>query len=288
MVMTAIFSISCSADMEVDLSDNVPWDGVLATSPSNGSGDFLEINNAANLAWLATANASGDLTRNFKFMVDINMNNRPFAGIERLSGMMDGNNKTIRNLKIDRPDDNNIGLIRVLGAGVEIKNLTIESGSIVGDTSVGAFVGRNEGTGNLEGLVNKASVEGNNFVGGIIGTSDGATTLINIGNAGDITATGGAGGGIIGSIGNSGNNIKIQFAYNYGVVAGSTKGRIVGQNLKTSTITIDKTVGHTLELIGDNSIGTSFTGGNNEKVAQSAFINRSTFSNWDDFDSIWK
>ena len=233
------------------------------------------------LAWLSDR----DVTKDIEFGNDIDMNSKTFKGIKTFEGTMDGNGHTIKNLTIDNTSGD-AGLILEIpsGATTEIKNLTIDSGSITGFESVGAFVAKSEGVITLTGLTNKASVTGTHsfsLVGGIIGTlmagsgsfdnvvnsgaifgrdaggiismtsSSSTVTITHAQNTGEILSTGryNIAGGIIGELkGNSSFNNTV----NSGAIFGRDAGGIIGKN--ESIITLNN-VGNSGAITGAVATG---------------------------------
>lgn len=70
-----------------------------------------------------------------------------------------------------------------------LKNLTVKTGNISGDSHVGGIVGSIKGYGTYEKLTNRATVSGNMYVGGITGSasSDGALQIEDCVNYGKVT-----------------------------------------------------------------------------------------------------
>ena len=81
---------------------------------------------------------------------------------------------------------------------VVIKNLTIESGSIIGADQLGAIVGRTDNNGYIINCVNKISVKGRGETGGIVGHGTNGTVCIACENYGKISATGEFASGVMG------------------------------------------------------------------------------------------
>ena len=95
------------------------------------------------------------------------MNDIDFQPITRFSGVLDGNQYYLLNLNINEPDLENVGLIGFLDGGT-IKNLGIESGTIIGGNHTGALVGKTMQA-TILNCYSKANVEGANDTGGIVG-----------------------------------------------------------------------------------------------------------------------
>ncbi|MFA6037774.1 MAG: GLUG motif-containing protein [Legionellales bacterium] len=89
-------------------------------------------------------------------------------------GTLDGNNYTVFNLKINRPDLNNAGLIGYLGLTGTIKNISVVNGSVTGAGYSGGIVGYAQGNGNssngvITNLFYQGEVKGGGYLGGVIG-----------------------------------------------------------------------------------------------------------------------
>jgi hypothetical protein len=90
---------------------------------------------------------------------------KPFTGI------LDGNGHAIMGLAIQRPAENNIGLIGVLGAGGKVHHLAILNATIGGKENVGAFAGINRG-GTFGHCTVSGTIRGKNNSGGLSGYSE--------------------------------------------------------------------------------------------------------------------
>jgi len=169
--------------------------------------------------------------------------NNPFDGI------LDGNDKTIKNVNIS---GYNSGIIGYLNAGT-IKNLNIEnSTSTAALNYAGMLVGYNNG-GTIIGInVNDIETKGNNHIGGLVGyNKSGSITGININ---DINVSGKENvGGVVGSFYSGTIN---EVALHNGNIIGSAKyvGGIIG---------INNSNGNKISnvLVNANVTGTSNVGG---------------------------
>lgn len=169
---------------------------------------------------------------------------------EPFVGNIDGKNRQITGLYINRPTEGNIGLFSIADGNAVIKNIVINKAYVSGSASVGTFVGTasNKVLSNL--VVKNTDVRAeDSFVGGIIGLL--ATTLDNSTFQGDIT-TGDYtiwGGGLVGEaytgskILSSNSNVNI-------TSAGMHMGGIVGTTLGTVLIKDCYSVG-SINAIGD-------------------------------------
>lgn len=195
-------------------------------------------------------NPIGDSTNSFTGTID------GFSG-ERVFG--------ISNLTINRPDEDDVGLVGAAGTSdnsAEFVNLSLNNVSITGRNNVGAIAGtlqngshiswsstsgtvtgKGESIGGFAGLVdnssmwdisNSATVEGGTKAGGIAGTLKNSSTLTDVRNFGTISGTEDVGGiaGYVenGTILGTGSAIyNYANTYNNGTVNGTTNtGGIVG------------------------------------------------------------
>ena len=211
-------------------------------SEAYSGNNIIEIHTADDLIKLAEQSNLSEGADNFtgktvRFMNDIDMKNKPFDGIatgdefKMFKGRLDGNHKTIKGLKIDKPSIDNVGLIGRLGNGGSIDNLTIAKGSIKGRTNVGAFVGgvAKDATVTIKGVTNHATVTGTDrSIGGLVGYNGaGAITIANSSNIGAVTGVDYVG-GLVG-LSESGSTITISNSSNIGNIEGSfCVGGIVG------------------------------------------------------------
>lgn len=139
----------------------------------------------------------------------------------KFAGIFDGNGHKISNLV------GNYGLFGYTNLFAEIRNLTIESGKLSGNSMVGAIVGSNKGL--IENCVNKASVSALVFnPGGIAGanmrgeTGELSGIIRNCVNFGTVSSqddsnNGSGSGGIAGS-----NSSIIEYCANYGSISAKT------------------------------------------------------------------
>lgn len=94
---------------------------------------------------------------------------------EPFYGVFDGNGHKIKNLRINKPDEDMVGLFACIGnrnGPAVIKNLILENVDIVGRHSVGGLVGKNA-SGYIENVKVIGNIKGDTCVGGIAGTDIG-------------------------------------------------------------------------------------------------------------------
>ena len=188
---------------------------------------------------------------------------QPIGGeIYRFSSIFEGNNKTISNLRVNRPQSHNLGLFGIAGVDAEISNIGVLNVNIEGNHSIGGLAGENfgiitnsyttgevaygqqvafgEGEGGLVGY-NKGVVAnsyslvelfGRKHVGGLVGRNHGKITNSY------------AGGNVVGSwdlgglVGLNANRGQVTNSYARGEVRGSKRiGGLVGWNADESQIT---------------------------------------------------
>ncbi len=91
------------------------------------------------------------------------------------SGVFDGNGHTIRNVNINMPGSNNIGLFASVNPGGQVRNLHIEDVHIIGGNYVGGLAGMSDG--NITNCYVTGVVTGNSdYVGGLTGVNHGRIT----------------------------------------------------------------------------------------------------------------
>ena len=203
---------------------STPWEGDSA-KPYRDTTDTYIIIEGKHLAWLT--DQTTNITANIKFNANIDMNNKSFGGINKFAGVMDGNSKRIKNLNIiDTNTDGGVGLIYNLLENGQVKNLTIESGTIKGkgeNTDAGSFVGVSGDNTIIQNVTNKASVEliksstVESTSSGILGRTIGLVTIKNAVNYGDINAD--TASGIVGFVS---TKIVIDNVKNLGNISGGS------------------------------------------------------------------
>ena len=171
-------------------------------------GDYYLLKNAGNVEWYSGyVAAAGGTHVGAKLMNDID-----FLGIENLhspigpneqnkfNATFDGQGFRIKNMKINRPGDNNIGFfgwLRGNNAPTTVKNLIIDAScSIHANNRVGGITGTYQNGGSvitIENVINEAKISANGQdAGGIFGGHDkGGPTIIikDVLNTGSVTST---------------------------------------------------------------------------------------------------
>jgi|GEM_PF-3029092 len=116
------------------------------------------------------------LDKDFRQIADINLSNfqeekgwQPLGNyFEKFTGSYDGNNYTISNLKIERPDTDFVGLFGYIDSDSVIESVILKDVDITGQNSVGALAGRNW-QGNVITSSARGMIRGERSVGGLIG-----------------------------------------------------------------------------------------------------------------------
>lgn len=91
-------------------------------------------------------------------------------------GNFDGNNHIIKNLMINRPDEDSIGLFKATRGELAVKNLGLDSVSVVGRNYVGAVAGYMSGD-SLKKAFSNGDVEGFSVIGGLVGEIQNAAVV---------------------------------------------------------------------------------------------------------------
>ncbi len=86
-------------------------------------------------------------------------------------GTLDGQQYIVKNLFVDRPDDDSVGLFGYADEQGVVKNARLVNSHVTGHESVGTLVGHNHGTVNHSHST--GSVSGTRYVGGLVGRSRG-------------------------------------------------------------------------------------------------------------------
>ena len=141
-----------------------------------------------------------------------------------LIGSFDGQGHEIRDLFVDRPDEDSVGLFGIVDEGGVIKNVRAVSLNVTGRVGVGGLLGNNWG-GTVMNCYSSSSVTGDEFVGCLIGMNDDGA-VVNCWSAGNVVGelyTGGLVGGHWGGL--------VSNSYSEGNVTGQDGvGGLVGEN----------------------------------------------------------
>jgi len=207
------------------------------TGNGTASSTYL-ISDVADLAKLATDVNGGRVYINtyFRLTTDIDL-----AGVggssgwipignntNSFSGIFDGDGHIIKNININRPSMDYVGLFGCIDYGT-VKNLGIASGIIRSNNSVGSVVGFSF-VGAVENCYNNSTINGVNLVGGVVGYSY-YGTVENCYNTGTINGDNNGTGGVVGLNGFG----TVKNCYNTGTISGKYiyAGGIAGMSIGT-------------------------------------------------------
>lgn len=128
----------------------------------------------------ATVNLTASLNLNNEDWEPIGyyINKSGYVNDAVFEGTFDGNEYTVSNLNVDRPDQTGVGLFGAIGSG-QIKNLTLDNATVAGKHFVGAIVGwygssaagsTNYSIENCH-VTGEIDISGHYMVGGLVGRS---------------------------------------------------------------------------------------------------------------------
>ncbi|MBU0808822.1 MAG: filamentous hemagglutinin N-terminal domain-containing protein [Gammaproteobacteria bacterium] len=257
--------------VDIDGTLNNAGGAVGATRPMLASEYSTTINNAHQLQLMAM-----DPTASYTLGSDINAASTglgndvwgsagfaPIGGlISNFTGSFDGLGHTIIGVTINQPSSY-VGLFGVTGPGSTISNVGLLNGSVIGDSYIGALVGRNGGV--INNSYATVDVSGSSYVGGLVGYVIASGTIENSYAAGAVAAM--RAGGLVGC-----NEGSIRNSYASGAVTGDFSSGLTGLNdsgvVTNSFWNIDTT---------GRSNSTGGTGLTTAKMMQLA-----SFSSWND------
>ncbi|NDC89362.1 MAG: hypothetical protein EB075_11280, partial [Bacteroidetes bacterium] len=216
--------------------------GVVPAPPTSGTGTITDpyiISSAANLRWMSEVlvSISG---KYFKQDGDIDLTGNAswdggqgFTPIKEFrDGWYDGNGFAITNLYINRPTQDEVGLVGYPTWNGVFKNLFVLDAEVTGRNHVGILYGNCNNSCWVERVYTTGTVTGKDKVGGVIGAYRPLWLETGISFAGsdaDVVCTGTGCGGVVGTL--AGGDI-IEDAYFTGTVSGTGNqmGGIFGGN----------------------------------------------------------
>lgn len=148
--------------------------------------------------------------------------NQPYIPFDPFTGSFDGQGHEIRDVFINRPDENGVGVFGFLDGGGVVQNLAVVNARVTAEGYVGGLVGWNH-MGTVTNCCFSGSVTGGWGVGGLVGANRGTVSHSNCN--GNVTGGWGVGGLTGDSFG--GALINSHFA---GSVTGDEIGGLVGWN----------------------------------------------------------
>ena len=202
------------------------------------SGNPYQIATLNNLYWLSQADTAWD--KNYIQTADINAAEThiwDISGTDTLGfspigndgikfiGSYNGQGHIIDRLFINRPDSSFVGLIGYSN-GTIVDSLGITNVEIIGDQYVGAVVGHNRYSSNVNNCYSTGVVTGSNYVGGLVGMNQSTSDIYNSYSTVNVTGTDDVGG----LLGVDWNGTHIENCYSIGVVSGSVPvGGLIGR-----------------------------------------------------------
>lgn len=143
------------------------------------------------------------------------------------TGTLLGNNYTIKNLYINRPDEHNIGLFGAIDSDGSVKELNLSESRIKGNFAVGGVVGYNKQGDITSTVVSDVVVKGENLVGGFAGFNNRDCMVMDVKCSDTYLFANGTVGRIVGE--NLGYIINYEYS-NCGSVGEADVGEICGCN----------------------------------------------------------
>jgi trimeric autotransporter adhesin len=182
-------------------------------------------------------------------------------------GSFDGQGYEIRDLFINRPDENQVGLFYFPFDQGTIENLGLTEVTVTGGRYVGALAGRNYGV--VSNCYSSGSVTGKSWtVGGLVGDNQG--TVISSHSTASVT-----GGWLVGGLVGSNSGGSVTGSYSTGsVTGGDTAGGLVGSN---SGGTVRKSY-FTGSVSGNDDVGGLV--GKNRGTVDNCYSTGSVSGNW--------
>ncbi|WP_176706868.1 cadherin-like beta sandwich domain-containing protein, partial [Paenibacillus hemerocallicola] len=92
------------------------------------------------------------------------------------TGTFKGNNHTIANLTVNRPDTDHVGLFGYTSSGATVSNIALPGAELRGQHNVGGLIGMANDTA-IGGISVQGAVYGDDGVGGLIGVGSGTLTI---------------------------------------------------------------------------------------------------------------
>jgi len=248
---------------------------------SGTAGDPYQISTAAELNNIRNNRGTTNSFKYYRQTVDIDIasitnNWEPIGnlGVNQPACVhYDGGSNRIFNLHISRSSANYIGLFGYLLGSV--RNVSLESGSIAGNTAVGALVGRLE-YGSISNCQSLVSVSGSSQVGGLVGANIGGTVR-NVAVRGGVISGSSIVGGLVGFT--SGGSLSHSFASSV-MIGGTNTGGLIGFAAPVPVVTAcywDMQVSGYTATAGNLGTG----------LMTSNMWLRASFSGWD-FNNVWQ
>jgi len=165
---------------------------------------------------------------------------QPIGGqFSQFTGIFDGQEYEIRDLVIDRRDEENVGLFGYVSGG-QIRNVRLVDVNVIGNKIVGGLVGDHRGT--VTNSYSSGSVTGQDSVGGLVGYSLGGTLQV-CESAATVSSESWRAGGLVGHNSLYGNVLLSHYSgdavtgrFQVGGLVGLNAGQVIGSS-GTGTVT---------------------------------------------------
>ena len=164
------------------------------------------------------------------------------------TGTLDGNGYIVKNLTINRPTENAVGLFAFIGdgntmSGGEVKNLGLENVNVEGNGGAAGLASMS--VGNITNCYIIGDISGKDYIGGLVGQNLG--TISNTFTTGTVIASGSSVGGLVG--------------YNMGQIKNcNSKSNVTGTIYTGGLVGMSGTLGmpvtNTVSIINSYSTGT--------------------------------
>jgi hypothetical protein len=207
---------------------------------------------------------SGVLDKQIHLTQDLDMNNMllyPIGDLGPITGVFDGENHVLRNVKINQPKNHFVGIFSSIGSGGQIRNLGVMNADIRGGGNLGGLVGMNFPNGTITSCYVTGSIVGtdgiDSEIGGLAGYSSGTiescyadSTVKGFSNA--VTSS------VVGGLVGRNDSGTVKDCYAAGTLNGSVIGGLVGYNclgrivVCYATGTVKGSEGHDGGLVGEN------------------------------------
>jgi hypothetical protein len=148
--------------------------------------------------------------------------------VDAFTGSLDGQGYEIRDVSVNRPDEDGVGLVGSISGGV-IENLGVVNVEVTGHVYVGGLVGENH-YGSVSNAYSTGNVTGDQWVGGLMGGNQWSGYVSNSHSTGSVTGESTIGG----LVGGNGGTVSDSYATG-SVTAGGSVGGLVGSNWATVT-----------------------------------------------------
>jgi hypothetical protein len=212
---------------------------------SNLTGNYTLINNldSTTLGYYALASPTANGGKGWQ----------PIGALHQsFTGSFDGQGYEIRDLYINRPDEDNVGLFGFVNLGGRIEDAGVINANVTGNQLVGGLVGDNAGT--VSNSHSSCNVTGNQLVGGLVGYNKG--TIDNSYVTGSVSGESCIGGLVglhdHGTVSASWSSCNVSGQISIGGLIGTVSYATVSDSYSSCNVTGNSTVGG---LVGGNLEG---------------------------------